>query len=100
MHRAVEARFLNYWAQNPGDLPNDPALSATAYSRHSRGEYRHYRTHDVSGKPIFKAWGAKTSAAVQYDHEAGQTKTTDVRYFISSREMSAREVVRATRERL
>jgi len=98
LHRAIEDHFADYWARTPKDLPNDQAFSTTADSAHSRGEYRRCWTQDISEQTIFKAWGAKTVAAVQYDREAGQTKTTDVRYFISSREMSASEVVRASRE--
>lgn len=98
LHKAIDAHFMHYWEQHSDDSPNDPAFSAMAEAQHNRQEYRRCWTHNVSEWPTLKTWGAKTVAAVQYDRKAGAKKTSDIRYFISSRAMSAEEVLLASRQ--
>ena len=54
--------------------------------------------HDLSGTPVAESWGAKTVASIQLERQTSQRGTSLIRHFISSKLLSAEEVIQATRE--
>ena len=55
-------------------------------------------THDIKEGSKASAWGAKTIAAIQLDSCQKSKVNTLIRYFISSRQLCAEEVLQATRQ--
>lgn len=98
LYNAIDTHFMGYWAQHPEDSPTDPAFSVMTEAKHHRQEYRRCWVQDASGWSALNSWRAKTVAAIQYDREVGEKKTSDIRYFVSSRVMSAEAVLIASRQ--
>ena len=99
LYGEVEQTIEQYWATTPQDKPADSLFAEQSNSTHGRNEHRRcWVNHDMSHAPVTEGWGAKTVAAIQLDRQTRQRGTSLIRYFISSRVLSAEEVIQSTRE--
>jgi predicted transposase YbfD/YdcC len=98
LHSELSAYFDGYWDAHPDDAPG-ASFAAQDNQAHGRQEHRRcWVTSDMQGLPTAAAWHAKTIAAVQLDRQTQQKGSSLVRYFISSKALSAEEVLWATRQ--
>ena len=90
--------FDQYWEANPEDAP-DRGFAEQEGKEHGRVEHRRcWVLNDIAEGSNAASWEVKTIAAVQLDsHKKGKGSTL-IRYFISSRQLSAEEVLQATRK--
>lgn len=98
LYKAIDQRFMTYWSNHPEDSLVDQCFSEESDGAHHRSEHRRCWTLPVPDEAPFKSWKAKMIIAVQYDRITRHKKTSDVRYFISSRSMNANEALQATRQ--
>lgn len=98
LYGEITRAFDEYWQDNPEDTP-DQHFSEQEGKEHGRVEHRRcWVTHDIKEGSNAAAWGAKTIAAIQLDSCQKNKGSTLIRYFISSRQLSAEEVLHATRQ--
>lgn len=98
LHRELSEYFDRYWDANPDDAPGDD-FSAQETQAHGRVELRRcWVMHDMAELPVASGWHARTLAAVQLDRKTAQKGASLIRYFISSKELTADEVLHATQQ--
>lgn len=98
LHTEITAYFDDYWDAHPDDVPSD-SFSAQDTQAHGRQELRRcWVMHTMTDLPESANWKAKTIAAVQLDRKTAQKGTSLIRYFISSKVLTADEVLQATRQ--
>jgi predicted transposase YbfD/YdcC len=98
LHKEVVEYFDRYWENTPEDAPG-PVFSERAEHQHGRQEHRRcWVLNESSELATAKRWQAKTVAAVQLDRQDARKGDTLIRYYISSRTLTAQEVLAATRE--
>mgnify|MGYP000247642870 FL=1 len=98
LHQALDNYFTQYWKTHPLDEVSDH-FSEQWDEKHGRKEHR--RSWAMSGTSISSlptSWQIKTVAAVQSDRMANDKGRSHIRYFISSRELTADEILNATRQ--
>ena len=98
LYKAIDDNFMNYWHQCPEDSPSDQHFTEETGMGHNRKEHRRCWVFPVPDEAPFKHWKAKMMVAIQYDRETNHKKSSDVRYFITSRIMSAEAVLQASRQ--
>ena len=90
--------FDQYWQDNPEDAPCQEFAEQEGKS-HGRIEHRRcWVINDIAEGSNAAGWEAKTIAAVQLDSQKKGKGNTLIRYFISSRKLTAEEVLEATRK--
>ena len=90
--------FEELWLNNPEDAP---CFEFSEQEEKSHGRVEHRRCwviNDIAADSKAAGWEAKTVAAIQLDSQKKNKVSTMVRYFISSRILSAEEVLQATRK--
>ncbi|WP_152558596.1 ISAs1 family transposase, partial [Endozoicomonas numazuensis] len=98
LYGELDRYFSTYWESNPTDSPDQSQYSEQRDSKHGRKEHRRcWVLTDLSSCPQATQWQAKTIAAVQLDCTKGNKGRSFIRYFISSKVMTAEEVLLATR---
>ncbi len=98
LHSELSAYFDGYWDAQPDDAPGD-GFCAQETQAHGRLELRRcWVMHEMADLPVASGWHAKTIAAVQLDRKTAQKGTSLIRYFISSKVLTADEVLQATRQ--
>lgn len=97
LYGEVTRLFDQYWQENPTDTPS-VAFTETDKYAHGRSEHRRcWVIQDTEKFPVAAAWKAKTVAAIQLDSQKKDKGETLLRYFISSRQLTAEEILKATR---
>ena len=97
LYGEVTRLFDQYWQENPTDTPS-VAFTETDKYAHGRNEHRRcWVIQDTEKFPVAAAWKAKTVAAIQLDSQKKDKGETLLRYFISSRQLTAEEILKATR---
>ena len=98
LHTEIKTLFDHYWTSTTEDSLGS-GFSTVEESLHGRRDHRRcWVNHDVKTFPVAATWGARTLAAVQLDScRQGRGKTL-IRYFISSRVLTADQVLRAVRK--
>ncbi len=97
LYGEVTRRFDQYWHDNPADAPSARFAETDEYA-HGRGEHRRcWAVQDIEQFPVAASWNAKTIAVVQLDCRKKNKGETLLRYFISSRQLSAEDILQATR---
>lgn len=98
LYGEITRTFDQYWQDNLHDAP-DHYFAEQEGKAHGRKEHRRcWVINDISSRSVAVAWGAKTVAAIQLDSCKKGKGSTLIRYFISSRQLSAEEVLQATRK--
>ena len=98
LYGEITRTFDQHWQDNPEDTL-DQHFSEQEGKKHGRVEHRRcWVTHDIKEGSKASAWGAKTIAAIQLDSCQKSKVNTLIRYFISSRQLCAEEVLQATRQ--
>ena len=98
LYGELDQHFSNYWQENPTDSPDQAHYGEQLDKGHGRKEHRRcWVLNDLSTCPNATRWKAKTVAAVQLDRAKGNKGQSFIRYFISSKAMTADEVLKATR---
>ena len=98
LHAELLGYFDGYWDTHPDDVPGDD-FSAQDTKAHGRQELRRcWVMHETADLPEASSWQAKTIAAVQLDRKTARKGTTLIRYFISSKVLTADDVLQATRQ--
>lgn len=98
LYGELDRHFVSYWENHPTDSPESLRYSEQLDSKHGRKEHRRcWVLNDLSSCPNAGQWQAKTIAAVQLDRTKGSKGRSLIRYFISSKVMTAEEVLQATR---
>ena len=98
LYGEITRTFDQHWQDNPEDTP-DQHFSEQEDKKHGRVEHRRcWVSHDIKEGSKAFAWGAKTIAAIQLDSCQKSKVNTLIRYFISSRQLCAEEVLQATRQ--
>ena len=98
LYGELDQHFSNYWQENPTDSPDQAHYGEQLDKGHGRNEHRRcWVLNDLSTCPNATRWKAKTVAAVQLDRAKGNKGRSFIRYFISSKAMTADEVLKATR---
>lgn len=90
--------FEQLWQDNPEDAPSSEFAEQEGKSHGRREHRRCWVINDIAEGSNTSGWQAKTIAAVQLDSQKKSKGSTLIRYFISSRKLSAEEVVEATRK--
>lgn len=86
-------------SQNDSHTPGSLFSEQESHS-HGRDERRRcWVFHDMSCFPVAQRWKARTVAAIQLDRSTAHQGKIQIRYFISSRMLTADEVICATRSR-
>ena len=98
LFQTIDSHFVDYWQCNPNDSSSDKAFSEQDEGTHGRTEHRRCWVSSTVSDELAQKWGAQTIAAVQYDRVKGKSQRSYMRYFISSRVLSADEVLLATRQ--
>ena len=97
LYGEVTRTFDQYWQNNPVDAPDQ--YFAEQEGKDGRVEHRRcWVSNDISEDSNAASWGAKTIAAIQLDSCRKGKGNSLIRYFISSRQLSAEEVLQATRK--
>lgn len=90
--------FDQYWQENPKDTPT-LGFAELEGKDHGRVEHRRcWVINNITEGSNAASWKANTIAAVQLDCRKKNKGSTLIRYFISSRRLSAEEVLQATRK--
>lgn len=98
LYGEVTRTFDQYWQDNPEDAP-DQYFAEQEGKAHGRVEHRRcWVSNQITEGSNAAAWEAKTIAAIQLDSSKKGKGSSLIRYFISSRQMSAEEVLQATRK--
>lgn len=98
LHKALVTYFDQYWENHLQDTLSDHFFEQQNET-HGRKEHRRcWVTTDLSSLSTAAEWQAKTVAAIQSDRVANEKGRSHIRYFISSKAMTAEEVLKATRE--
>lgn len=97
LHNEIVEHFEQHWRDIDVDIVGDN-FSDQITENHGRNDRRRCWVAHPDQLKEASAWGAKTISVVQLDSQRGKGSGTMHRYFISSRHMSAAEVLRATRE--
>ncbi|WP_392384605.1 ISAs1 family transposase [Marinomonas primoryensis] len=98
LHKTVSEHFDCYWVNTPEDTENDGFFEQHD-QKHGREEHRRcWATTDLESLSIAADWHAKTIAAIQSDRQSNGKGRTHIRYFISSKIMTAEDVLKATRQ--
>ena len=98
LYGELDRYFAGYWQENPSDSPDHSQYSEQFDKKHGRKEHRRcWVLNDLSSCPNATQWQAKTVAAIQLDRAKGNKGRSIIRYFISSKIMTAEEVLQATR---
>lgn len=99
LYGEIEQRIEQYWSSTPQDQPSDSAFAEQKNDTHGRHEHRRcWVMHDMTLLPVAQSWGAKTVAAIQLERHTTQRGNSLIRYFISSKVLSAEGIIQATRE--
>jgi len=99
LYNAIDQQFTAYWSAHPKDTPGTPVYSGQETVAHGRQEHRRCWVLAATHlSPQFTPWDISTIAAIQYDRVKGNRQQSDVRYFISSRSMTAETLLSATRQ--
>lgn len=97
LYGEVARLFDQYWQENPTDTPSVVFTETDKYA-HGRSEHRRcWVIQDTAMFPVAAGWKAKTVAAIQLDSRKKDKGETLLRYFISSRQLTAKEILEATR---
>ena len=97
LYGEVARLFDQYWQENPTDTPSVVFTETDKYA-HGRNEHRRcWVIQDTEKFPVAAGWKAKTVAAIQLDSQKKDKGETVLRYFISSRQLTAEEILKATR---
>ena len=98
LYEELDRYFACYWQENPSDNPGQQQYSEQTDKKHGRKEHRRcWVLSDLSSCPVATQWQAKTIAAVQLDRAKGNKCRSFIRYFISSKIMTAEEALQTTR---
>ncbi|WP_263080561.1 ISAs1 family transposase [Endozoicomonas sp. Mp262] len=98
LYGEVTRLFDQYWQDNLEDAP-DHYFAEQEGKEHGRMEHRRcWVINDVTEDSNAASWKAKTIAAIQLDSSKKGKGKTLIRYFICSRQLSAAEVLQATRK--
>ena len=98
LYGEVTRNFDQYWQNNLEDAP-DQYFAQQEGKEHGRVEHRRcWVSNDIAEDSIAATWGAKTIAAIQLDSCKKDKGNTLIRYFISSRQLTAEEVLQAVRK--
>jgi predicted transposase YbfD/YdcC len=98
LHSELSAYFDGYWDAHPDDVPGI-GYSARDTQAHCRQEQRRcWVTHEMADLPEVSSWQAQTVAAVQLDRQTPHKGASLIRYFISSKVLTAHDVLPATRQ--
>lgn len=98
LYGEITRTFDQYWQDNPTDSP-DHYFSEQEGKAHGRVEHRRcWVINEIADDSNAASWKAKTIAAIQLDSCKKGKGNTLIRYFVSSRLMSAEEVLQATRK--
>ena len=98
LYSEVTQAFEQHWKDNPTDAP-DHDFAEQKGKDHGRTEHRRcWVINEIAEDSSAALWQAKTIAAVQLDCCKNNKGKTLIRYFISSRQLSAEEVLQATRK--
>ena len=98
LYGEVTRTFDRYWQDNPKDAP-DYYFAEQEGKEHGRTEHRRcWVINTIVEGSNAASWQAKTIAAVQLDSSKNNKGKTLIRYFISSRQLSAEGVLQATRK--
>ena len=91
LYGEVTRTFDQYWQNNPVDAP-DQYFAEQEDKDHGRVEHRRcWVSNDISEDSSAASWGAKTIAAIQLDSCRKGKGNSLIRYFISSRQLSAED---------
>ena len=90
--------FDQHWQENVADTPST-SFSEQGDKKHGRKEHRRcWVIQNTEQFPLAAGWKAKTVIAIQLDSKKKDKGVTLIRYFISSRKLSAGEALHAVRK--
>ena len=98
LHKTLSTHFDAYWSDTSDDVINDHFFEQEDHA-HGREEHRRcWVDTDISMLSIEAEWNVKTIAAIQSDRVSKGKGRSHIRYFISSKHLTAEEVLKATRK--
>lgn len=90
--------FDHYWETHTQDTLSEHFFEQQNETHGRKKHRRCWSTMDLSSLSIATEWQVQTIAAIQSDRIANEKGRSHIRYFISSKLMTAEEVLKATRE--
>lgn len=97
LYRDIEKHFTTYWETHPQDTLG-VGFAEQIEQGHGRQEHRRSWVFDASELAQQSEWNIQTIAAVQADRVSQGKGSSHLRFYISSRILSAEEVLKATRQ--
>ena len=98
LYGELDRYFADYWERVASDTLSSTFSEQQDYC-HGREEHRRcWVLQDITSCPVASSWKAKTILAVQLDQKKDNKGRSDIRYFISSKVMTADEALQATRQ--